>query len=183
MMNIIEIDDAGWGSLIGGMVIGLLDVDNNQAWHGYITEVGFQQTITGRGKGWRIVLDRVLDIIKKGLHEFKADPNTHVLHMCEGWVLEYARLKLLLNEWAIKNTKIEGQLQEYVETAFQEELSKIDIKLASYSAPGSNTFFKHLEWVSENLSEREQYVKTGWKSWEKKWKPRILLKEHQTKTG
>jgi hypothetical protein len=96
--------------------------------------------------------------------------------MCRGWVLEHAKNELIKDRYTVKHVKIQGKLQDYVEWAFQRELSKIDMALSSYSAPGSNTFMKHLYWVAEDLHARECYVKTGWKSWKRKWKPKAQAK-------
>jgi hypothetical protein len=41
---------------------------------------------------------------------------------------------------------------------------------------GKRRFWTFLEWVAENPHLREGLVKTGWASWERKWREEIYTK-------
>jgi len=174
--HIIYVDDAGYGSLCGGIVIGFNYEYLGALWHEYIPQSAFQAPLKSR-RGWKIILKKVLHLIHLSLDKVNAKPETHILHVCRGWIFSYAVGKLREEGWTVKQIQITGILQKFVETAFKVELSKIDPYLAGHTTPGSTSFFKQLKWVEENLSEREQYVKTGWPSWEGKWKPRLMMKK------
>jgi len=174
--HIIYVDDAGHGSLCGGIVIGFRAEHEGMLWHEYIPETFFQEPLKSR-RGWKIILKKIFHLIQTALREIPATQDTHAIYICRGWVFSYAIQKLREEGWHVKPIQIIGVLQNYVENMFKRELAKIDPYLTECAIPGSTSFFRQLQWVGENLSEREQYVKSGWRSWKKKWKPRLMMKK------
>jgi hypothetical protein len=41
---------------------------------------------------------------------------------------------------------------------------------------GTNRFMQLFRWVKEDPEARERFVKTGWNSWQSKWRPRLFEK-------
>ena len=65
---------------------------------------------------------------------------------------------------------VSGELQEKVEKSFVEWCMEVGVPVEKLK--GQRRFHSILEWVAEKIELREQLVKTGWKSWERKWRDR-----------
>ena len=156
---IIEIDDAGWGDLIGGAVIVMRRVDTNQKYSYDIPLTDFQ----GDAFNKKRYLISVMDAIKKGLETLSVD-KSEALHICTGYILKQAREALENEGWKVVPTKITGETQRYAEEEFIGHLSRIGVG-PPHDVRAIRGFNKSLEWVLRSLNHRERFVKTGWKSW------------------
>ncbi len=176
--NVIEIDDSGWGSLIGGITIGFYKKDTNDMEVEYIPVKYFQGGMFKK----RRYLSECYILIMETLKKWGVTPETHKLAICQGWIFDGPVEWLEDKGWSVDRVQIKGKLQVFVEKMFKRELYKTMNFDSKRRTAGQNAFFKALEWVGESLSTRERFVKTGWKSWEKKWKPRAKLAAHHQKT-
>lgn len=176
----IEIDDAGWGDLVGGVIIGGYNPLIKEFRWAKVSVEQFQGEAFAR-KDYLIASKRA---VHKVLGDLRADKRFHAVVMCTGYVLNYAAKSLRKGGWRVVRQAIKGPCQEFVEERFRMEL--IDLGVPSSTIrnmpSGSNRFMQLFNWVKKNPEEREQYVKTGWKSWHSKWKPRLVEQEKRTKS-
>jgi hypothetical protein len=156
---VIEIDDAGWGDLIGGVVIVMRRVGTNQRYSLEVPLSDFQ----GEAFGAKKYLGGVMIAITSGLEALKVKKEEE-LHICTGFILKQVREALRNEGWNVVPSKIVGETQRYAEEEFINHLSRIGVG-PSDVAKSIRGFSKSLDWVLRNLNQRERFVKTGWKSW------------------
>jgi hypothetical protein len=158
---VIEIDDSGWGDLIGGTVIILRRIETDESFSGEIPLELFKE----KEFKYKIYHRKATQIILKGLDTLEV-PKTESIHICTGYVFEHVKNTLRELGYKITEVKITGETQELAERAFIESLVKLGI--GTYRMIASiRSFNGFLKWVKEDLPNREQYVKTGWKNWAK----------------
>ncbi|MFZ5943520.1 MAG: hypothetical protein ACOYVD_05390 [Bacillota bacterium] len=159
----IQIDDAGSGSLIGGTGIGILNTKTG----GYYFEViplKFYQTDLFEKK---IYQDYVINIVIKAFSKLEVK-STEKIQVCQGYMFDKLRLWLDENKYSWDSTKIEGSLQNMVEESFNQYVINLGlpeafIKHARYAFG----FHRLLKWVFADISNRKKLCKTQWKSWQK----------------
>lgn len=165
----IQIDDAGWGDPVSGVLIGVYRVETKEYVVKEIEVTHFKEPNFAN----KTFLARGLELVLEALTCLQV-PKTEAIQVCRGAVLDGVRAGLKARGFKVIPTKIEGHLQELVEANFVTSLEKLglqDIPRVS----GKERFFRQLEWIQEDLRKREHYAKTGWKSWPKKlrnWRPR-----------
>ena len=106
----IQIDDAGSGSLIGGTGIGILNTETNQ----YIFKIvplKYYQTDLFQKKAYQ---DYVVKIVQEAFQNMNIEKSQRI-EVCQGYMFDKLRDWLKLNEYQWQNTKIEGSLQIMVE--------------------------------------------------------------------
>jgi hypothetical protein len=159
----IEIDDAGSGSLVGGTIIGVFRRETQEYFTALIPLKHFQHPYFSQKEYQKYVAVIMEKAIQK-LNIKKSEP----IHICQGYIFDYLRLWLTAHKFNWQNTKISGPLQVKVETsfnqyAFQLGLPKNFLLHARY-AFGFHRLFK---WVMADFAHRSAFCKTGWKSWQK----------------
>ncbi|MBD3172092.1 hypothetical protein GF326_06435 [Candidatus Bathyarchaeota archaeon] len=158
---VIEVDDSGWGDLIGGVVIVLRRVETDETYTGEIPLELFQS----EEFKYKAYLRYATQIILTGLDKLDI-PNNEPIHICTGYIFEHAKETLKDLGYKVLNVKIEGKTQDLAERTFIESLVKHGV--GSYSDVASMRSFNGLlNWVKKDLVNREKYVKTGWKKWVK----------------
>jgi isopentenyl phosphate kinase len=165
----IQIDDAGWGDPVGGVILGILRIQTNEYLIKEIEVTHFQGTNFTRktflGRGLELVLE-ALECLEVSVDE--------PIEVCRGTVLDGVRDGLKMKGYTVVPTKIEGRLQQLVETTFVNTLASFGINGVP-RVSGKERFFKQLEWVQTDLKRRERFAKTGWKNWSTKlrnWRPK-----------
>jgi len=158
---VIEIDDSGWGDLIGGVVIVLRRVETNECYKGEIPIEFFR----AKEFKYKIYLRYTTQIILEGLDVLKA-LKTEPIHICTGYIFSHAKDTLNELGYTVKEVKITGSTQQLAEKSFIESLVKKDV--GSYDEIARMRSFNGFkEWLNEDLYNREKYVKSGWKNWRK----------------
>ena len=158
---VIEVDDSGWGDLIGGVVIVLRRVETDEK---YTDEIPPEVFKADEFK-YKIYLRYATQIILDGLDDLDVQ-KTEPIHICTGYIFEKAEETLRELGYKVTEVKIEGKTQDLAERTFIESLVRQGI--GSFSEIASmRSFNGFLAWVKEDLPHRERYVKTGWKNWEK----------------
>ena len=66
-----------------------------------------------------------------------------------------------------------GELQEKVERSYIRWRKKMGVPAERLE--DKRRFWTFLEWIAEKPEIREKLVKTGWKSWKKKWQEKAVL--------
>jgi hypothetical protein len=158
---VIEVDDSGWGDLIGGAVVVLRRVETNEHYTGEIPPELFKS----EEFKYKAYLRYATQIILEGLDTLdvlKSEP----IHLCTGYIFEHTKDTLRELGYKVTEVKIEGKTQELAERTFIESL--VEQGIGKYKEVAAMRSFNGLlEWVKEDLPNREQYVKTGWKNWAK----------------
>lgn len=148
--RIIEIDDSGWGELIGGVFIVGRDLETGKVSKQEIPVNFFQEPNFKAGK-YYIETIRAVNAI---LYELDAEPTKTLIKICPGEIFSHVYRFLENNGYECKKVKIRGETQKIAEKAFDSYLKKIGCPRG---------YKKMKKWLEENRKEREKYVKTGWK--------------------
>jgi hypothetical protein len=158
---VVEVDDSGWGDLIGGVVIVMRRVETGES---YVGEIPLELFREPEFK-YKEYLRSATQIILEGIDELGIEQG-EPLHICTGYVFSSAKETLMELGHKFKEVKITGATQELAEKTFVESLVRLGV--GSYGEVAEmRSFDSFLEWVHEDLEHRERFVKTGWKSWSK----------------
>ena len=156
----VEIDDAGWGDLLGGVVIGCYRTETGQFVHRLI-DIRFFQDPTFDHKDY---LDEASRLVQEMVQELKVDAPEPIM-VCTGYVLSRAVYGLQQQGFKVSTGKITGPLQELGEQTFLNELKKLGYEpIPNREANGkmrARSFYSMLNWMKEK-PERCQYAKMGW---------------------
>lgn len=159
----IEIDDAGSGSLIGGTVIGIFRKETQE----YLTDIIPLKYFQHPHFSQKLYQKYVITIIKKAIGELNIKKSEPIL-LCRGYIFDHLRDWLSTNKYHWQNAKIIGPLQEQVENSFNQYAINLGLPrnflLHARYAFGFHRLFK---WVMADFRQRAPICKTGWKSWQK----------------
>jgi len=166
----ILIDDAGWGELILGVVIGAFKLPDRKYMHRRIPVSSFQPP-NFRSKRY---LDDATKIADEIIEVMQPDRETR-FKVCSGYVLSSIRGHLRDQGFSVEEVEITGELQEMVERGYVEWC--VEVGVPAESLKDERRFWTLLEWVAEEPKIRERLVKTGWKSWRQKWREKAFKKD------
>ena len=158
----LQIDDAGIGFPLLGIMVGV--TDGEQVKTGVVDVSFFHSPAYQEGlyhleyarKGW--------DLITNG---FGGNPQTHRIEICTGFINK--KLKLLLQErgYDVRGTRIEGLLQDRLETIFRDYVLQTLGEDIYYDPKGMGPrqiawrYKEAIRWAYKN---RPEVLKSGWKS-------------------
>jgi len=162
------IDDAGWGDLILGVVIGALKLPERRYMERRIPVSSFQPP-NFEDKRY---LDDAVKIAEEIVEVMRPDRKTR-FKVCSGYVLSSIRRHLRERGFSVEKTEITGELQEMVERSYIRWC--IEVGVPPKMLEDERRFWVLLEWVGESPELREKLVKTGWKSWKTKWREKARL--------
>ncbi|MEM2905520.1 MAG: hypothetical protein QW057_07015 [Candidatus Bathyarchaeia archaeon] len=160
----IEIDDAGWGDLVGGCFIVVRRVETGQYYAGEVPVRLFQEPAFKEKQ----YLEEAWRIVSEGLKAMSVSL-TEPIRVCTGYVLSQVRRNLAEEGYTVIPTRIVGETQDLAERLYVDSLRQLGIAELNVNA-GGGRFRPLLEWVQKDIDGRERYVKTGWKSWRTKWR-------------
>jgi hypothetical protein len=161
----ILIDDSGWGDLILGVVIGALKLPDRRYMERRIPVSSFQPPHFQNKR----YLDDAVKIVEEIVKVMQPDDET-VFKVCSGYVLSSIRSYLRKKGYRVEEIEVTGDLQEMVERSFAQWGKEVGIEFERLE--GKRSFNTFLEWVAEKPHLREKIVKTGWKSWNQRWRER-----------
>jgi hypothetical protein len=156
---VVEVDDSGWGDLVGGAVIVMRRVETNEGYVGEVPVEAFQ----GESFKAKAYLQHVLRIVREGadaLNIAKDEP----IHVCTGYILSEVRKSLLNEGYYVVPSRITGITQEFAENEYAKHLSRLGLGTPD-QAKRLRGFDSFLSWVLRDVDKRERLVKTGWKAW------------------
>lgn len=159
----IQIDDAGSGSFVGGTCIGMYRSETNEYFFDIIP-VEMYNTENFRKKRY---LAEVVNIAARGLKALDAKINEPI-ELCRGYMFDSLKPWLTQNGYFCYSTHITGRIQEVVEKNFElytQSLGLPEVYLKYTLYPFH--FHKLLRWVYADFEPRIQLCKVGWKSWRK----------------
>ena len=170
----IQIDDAGYGSLVGPTFIGAYRKETGEFVYGEI-DLRFFRGRTFRQGEYIREASRVIRVLLERL----ASPPTERLEVCTGNIFDDVETAV---GHPVQRVKIEGPLQKAIESVLTSYLTSLGIPIVGIK-PGARHFRVCLNWVVEDYPAREKYVKTGWPKWDLKWRPivksRASVKQNQ----
>jgi len=168
--KVILIDDAGWGDLILGVVIGVLKPPDRKYMERRIPVSSFQPPNFENKK----YLDDTVKIADEIVEVMQPDMETS-FKVCSGYVLSGIRRHLRERGFKVEEVEVAGELQEKVERGYIRWCKEMGVPAERLE--DKRRFWALLEWVAEKPGLREKLVKTGWKSWKEKWRAKVLLRE------
>jgi len=155
----LQIDDAGVGDLLSGVVIGIYKPETDRFDFEMIDVQYFQKGNFKRKKYLTEVANTVLRLVNR----FSPD-ETEPIEICSSFILAEA-VKQLENKYGesrVKVVKIVGKAQEETEKAYLNELRRLGYEpISDRETRRARSFFHMLRWVKKDLS-RLQFAKTGW---------------------
>jgi len=161
----IIIDDAGWGDLILGVVIGALKFPSHKYMERRISVSSFQSP----NFEMKRYLDDALKIVEEVVEAMRADEETR-FKICSGYVLSGAHRYLRDSGFNVEKVEVTGELQKRVEYGYIKWCTEVGVPVEMLSQDSRKRFRILLNWVGEKPEIRESLVKTGWKSWREKWR-------------
>lgn len=158
---VIQIDDAGSGSLVGGTCIGALRKETGEYYYEIIPVRLFNESNFKN----KLYIYYTTYIVKNALRKLKVKKSEDI-YMCRGYMFEDARKYLGENRYNFHSSKIEEPLQSLIEKTFEDYTISLGLpkEFISYT---KYPFHLHrlLKWVYADYEKRIKLCKTGWKSW------------------
>jgi len=155
----IEIDDAGVGDLLHGVVIGAYRPETGEFRYDMI-EVRFFQPPLFRSKAY---LHEASEIVERLAERMKVLEGEQIA-ICSSFILEKAARDLgeKYGKERVALCKIASDAQRLVETAYLDEVRNLGYEpIVEREEKRARSFFHMLRWVKKNPS-RFRYAKTGW---------------------
>ncbi len=156
---VVEVDDSGWGDLLGGVVVVARRVETGERWVG---EVPLELFREGEFR-FKEYLRAATLLVLEALDHLGVDTEEPI-RICTGYVLSHARETLRALGYRVEEAKITGETQRLAEEAYLESLVRLGVgsreeveRMRSYQG------FK--AWVEEDPEARMRFVKTGWRGW------------------
>lgn len=158
----IQIDDAGSGSFIGGTCIGVYRPETNEYYFDIIpVELYLKENFKEK-----LYLDAVVKIVKDSFHSLNVG-RCETIEVCRGYMFD--KLKKWLDEMGYPwyGTQITGRVQEIVEKNFERYTVRLGLpeQYIKYTLYPFH-FHKLLRWVYADFDTRIHLCKTGWKCWQ-----------------
>ncbi|SDK48181.1 hypothetical protein [Natronincola ferrireducens] len=159
----IQIDDAGSGSLLGGTIIGVLRVETNEYYYDvipleYYKDKNFEN---------KIYINYVVTIVENIFKKLNVD-KTEVIEICRGYMFDALSVWLKKHNYNYIKTKIKNPLQTKIEKTFENYTVHLGLpkSFISYTKYPFH-FHRILKWIYADYNNRSLLCKTGWKSWKK----------------
>ncbi|MCR4442747.1 MAG: hypothetical protein QHH10_10500 [Peptococcaceae bacterium] len=160
----VQIDDAGSGSLVGGTGIGVMRKETEEYLFRIIPPVFFREPFFTQKKYQQYVI-KIVRCSFERLNVTTDEP----IQVCRGYVFDALRRWLDNQGYAWTSSKIDGPLQIKVEESFSDYVIKLGLPRSFVQhARYAFGFHRLLKWVFADFENRSRLCKTGWKSW-RKW--------------
>jgi hypothetical protein len=165
----ILIDASGWGDLLLGVVVGALKPPEPMVMERRIPTSSFQPPNFKNKK----YLDDAVKIANEIVLVMKPDEGT-CFKVSSEYVLSNVAVYLLSLGFKVQRVESTGELKQYVERGYVRWCIEKGVPEEMLSE--QKRFWAFLKWVAEMPHLRESLVKTGWASWEHKWREEIFKK-------
>lgn len=165
----IWIDAAGWSDLLLGVVIGALKPPAQMVMERRIPTSSFQPP---NYKNKKYIQDAA-KIADEIVTVMQPDSET-CFRVCQEYVLSSVIERLEKQGFVVHKVDSTGPLKQLVENGYVRWC--VEKGVPKELLDDKRRFWNFLDWVSEMPNVREGLVKTGWASWEGKWRDEILKK-------
>lgn len=159
----IQIDDAGSGSLVGGTCIAALRIETGEYKYDFIPISLYQN-----GNFYKkLYLEKSKEIVISLLKELKVSKDEEI-EICQGYMFDIARQYLTEKGYNWRSAKILDPLQTIIEHTFSEYALDlgVPIQYVKYTKYPLH-FHRILRWVYADYQNRYKLCKTDWKSFKK----------------
>ncbi len=174
----IEIDDSGTGDLVGDAFIGFHVLETGNIIFRGIPVGMYNEKNHKEKKSFK----HILKVVKDGLEALNFSKKNDVVQICRGNCFD------LVREWFDEEginhepAIIEGKLQDAVEGRLISHLRKLGVRSPNLTTEaGAKRYFVLFNWVTRDFPFREKFVKTGFPTWNKKWRE-IAMQRSESKT-
>jgi hypothetical protein len=166
----IIIDASGWGDLLLGVVVGALKPPERMVMERRIPTSSFQPPNFKNKK----YLDDAVKIADEIVAVMQPDSET-CFHVCSEYVLSTVIEHLQKQGFKVQKVESTGELKQLVEDGYARWC--VEKGVPKELLMDKRRFWIFLEWVAQSPHLRESLVKTGWASWENKWREEIFRKQ------
>lgn len=163
----IHVDDAGWGCLLGGVLIGAYRLETEE----YVWQEVPVEFFQGAAFARKEYLGEVARVVERLLDQLNV-PKDEPIQICTRYVLQGAREFLARNRYCWQTAKITGPLQQRAETTLLEKMHALGLAELNYETLTTRQgllFWLCLRWLKGGdinatcaVPEREKQAKTGW---------------------
>lgn len=159
----IQIDDAGSGSLVGGTCIGAMRVETKEFYY-EIIPIKYYSPNYFKKKEY---LDCVVEIVERLLKKLNCTHEEHI-EVCRGYMFDKLRKWFAKRNYSFRSVKITEPLQTVIEKTFENYTIALGLP-EEYIRYTKYPFHFHtlLKWIYADYENRVKVCKTGWKSWMK----------------
>ena len=164
--KIIWIDAAGWSDLLLGVVVGALKPPDPMVMERKISTSSFQPPNFKNKK----YLDDAVKIAKKIVKVMHPEADT-CFKVGSEYVLSSVIEYLQSQGFNVQKVESTGELEQFVENGYIRWCIKKGVPKELLQ--DKMRFWTFIEWVAEKPNLREGLVKTGWASWERKWRGEV----------
>lgn len=159
----LQIDDAGSGSFVGGTCIGVYRPETNE----YYFDIIPVELYNKENFKKKLYLDEVVKITAAAFYNL-APSKSESIEICRGYMFERLKDWLEQKGYTWYCSQIKGRAQEVVEKNFSLYAERLGlpwqyIKYTRYPFH----FHKLLRWVYADFDTRIKLCKVGWQSWQK----------------
>lgn len=165
----ILIDASGWSDLLLGVVVGALKPPQPMLLERRIPTSSFQPPNFAKKK----YLDDAVRIADEIVAVMKPDSET-CFDVCSEYVISKMVENLQKNGFKVKKVQSTGKLRQLVDDAYVRWC--VEKGVPRELLQDKRRFWSFLNWVADSPHLRESLVKTGWASWERKWREEIFRK-------
>ena len=162
----IFIDAAGWSDLLLGVVIGAVKPPNPRLMERRIPTASFQPPNFFRKK----YLDDAVKICDEIIAVMQPDQKT-CFKVCSEYVLSNLIKHLQQRGFNVQKVQTTGDLKGMVERGYVRWC--VEVGVPEELLRDKKRFWSFLEWVAQKPNLRESLVKTGWASWQNRWREEI----------
>ena len=155
----VQIDDAGVGDLLYGVVVGAHRKETGEFHYDLIPVKYFQDPFFRR----KLYQKKATELALRLLQELKLN-DAEEIEICSSFLFDEARPELArkFGGGRVKVAAIVGEAQTRVETAYLDELRNLGYEpILERDEKRARSFFHMLRWVKEDHS-RLKLAKTGW---------------------
>jgi len=158
----IQVDDAGVGSPIGGVLIGACDSRTKDFVFDEIPVEFFQ----GDKFVGQEYLDKAAEITLDLIKRLNCNPENTVIKICTGHINKRSKDTLRMKGFEVQVDEIKEPLQTLLETQFIRYLNEIGFDVTEGEPDERISFYhKAVRWIKADPS-REKLAKTGWSNWD-----------------
>ncbi len=155
----VQIDDAGVGDLLFGVVVGAHRKETGEFHYDVIPVSYFQNPSFKR----KLYLEKATELSLRLLQEMKLSDGEEV-EICSSFLFDKTRPDLVekFGEGRVHVSVIEGDAQRNVETAYLDEIRNLGYEpIEERDERRAKSFFHMLRWVKKDPA-RLRLAKTGW---------------------
>jgi len=165
--KMIIIDASGWGDLLLGVVVGALKPPQQMVFERRIPITSFQPPNFKNKK----YLEDAIKIADEIVSVMQPDSET-CFKVCSEYVLSGVIEHLQGKGFKVQKVESTGDLKKLVDEAYVRWC--VEKGVPKELLEDKRRFWVFLDWVGQNPHLRESLVKTGWASWDQKWREEIF---------